>query len=150
MSGYARGGGGGGFCGCSRFDLIGALPGQIKKNLLKNFDFNPDKQLYYQDLRLGIPKRYVDDVSMFEPVVASQLCENFDKLSKEEKNRACFIRGFLFPVFLLNWKKRQNRKTLGTRLVVCIPKGEAAWPSGKGAGLEIQRSRVQVPPRPRL
>ena len=27
---------------------------------------------------------------------------------------------------------------------------EAAWPSDKGAGLEIRRSRVQVPPWPRL
>ena len=27
---------------------------------------------------------------------------------------------------------------------------EAAWPSGKGAGLEFRRSRVQVLPRPRL
>ena len=75
---------------------------------------------------------------MFEPVVASQLCENFDKLSKEEKakakNRACFIRVSPVPC------------SQGFPLLIGSGgKSEKPWEQGtKGVHFPYQPSRFQV------
>lgn len=48
-----------------------------------------DKQIQYQELRVGMAKIYVDDnASPFGPVASIVLPDNFNILSKEEKNKA--------------------------------------------------------------
>ena len=59
---------------------------------------------------MGLEKLYVDNVSTFGPVVASQLPDDLDKCSKEDKakakNRDFFVSvtGLKFPI----WTERQN------------------------------------------
>ena len=54
----------------------------------RSLDFDTDKQIQYQGLRVEMARIYADDVSLFGPVTSIALPDNFDILSKEEKNKA--------------------------------------------------------------
>lgn len=54
----------------------------------RSLDFDADKQIKYQELQVEMAKIYADDnVSLFGPVASIALPDNFDILSKEEKNK---------------------------------------------------------------
>ena len=69
--------------------LIDCLLEYKSKMEYRNLDFDADKQIHYQELRVEMAKIYADDdVSLFGPVASIALPDNFDILSKEEKNKA--------------------------------------------------------------
>ena len=57
--------------------LIDRLLEYKSKMEYRSLDFDADKQIQYQELRVEMGRIYADDVSLF-----------FDILSKEEKNKA--------------------------------------------------------------
>ena len=69
--------------------LINCLLEYKSKMEYRSLDFDPDKQIQYQELRVETAKIYADDnISLFGPVASIALPDNFDILSKEEKNKA--------------------------------------------------------------
>ena len=68
--------------------LIDCLLEYKSKMEYRSLDFDTDKQIQYQELRVEMARIYADDVSLFGPVTSIALPDNFDILSKEEKNKA--------------------------------------------------------------
>lgn len=68
--------------------LINCLLEYKSKMEYRRLDFDTDKQIKYQKLRVEVARIYADDVSRFGPVTSIALPDNFDILSKEEKNKA--------------------------------------------------------------
>ena len=55
----------------------------------RSLDFDADKKIQYQELRVEMAKLYEDDVSLFGPPSPGlPLPENFDRLSEKEKTKA--------------------------------------------------------------
>ena len=68
--------------------LIDRLLEYRSKMEYRSLDFDTDKQIQYQELRVEMAGIYADDVSLFGPVTSIALPDNFDILLKEEKNKA--------------------------------------------------------------
>ena len=69
--------------------LIDCLLEYKSKMEYRSLDFDADKQIQYQELRVEMARIYADDdVPLFGPVTSIALPDNFNILSKEEKNKA--------------------------------------------------------------
>ena len=68
--------------------LIDRLLEYKSKMEYRSLDLDTDKQIQYQELRVEMARIYADDVSLFGPVTSIALPDNFDILSKKEKNKA--------------------------------------------------------------
>ena len=68
--------------------LIDCLLQYKSKMEYRSLDFDADKQIQYQELRVEMAKLYEDDVALFGPVTGIPLPENFDRLNEEEKTKA--------------------------------------------------------------
>ena len=68
--------------------LIDCLLEYKTKMAYRNLDFDADKQIQYQELRVEMAKLHVDSEYMFGPVVAVKLPDDFETRSKEEKAKA--------------------------------------------------------------
>ena len=68
--------------------LINCLLEYKSKMGYRSLDFDADKQIQYQELRVEVARIYADDFSRFGPVTSIALPDNFDILSKKEKNKA--------------------------------------------------------------
>ena len=68
--------------------LIDCLLEYKTKMGYRNLDFDTDKQIQYQELRVEMAKLHVDSEYMFGPVVAVKLPGDFETRLKEEKAKA--------------------------------------------------------------
>ena len=68
--------------------LIDCLLEYKTKMAYRNLDFDADKQIQYQELRVEMAKLHVDSEYMFGPLVAVKLPDDFETRSKEEKAKA--------------------------------------------------------------
>ena len=68
--------------------LIDCLLEYKTKMAYRNLDFDADKQIQYQELRVEMAKLHVDSEYMFGPVVAVKFSDDFETRSKEEKAKA--------------------------------------------------------------
>lgn len=65
--------------------LIDCLLEYKSKMAYRNLDFDADKQIQYQELRVDMAKLHEDDESIFGPVAAFKLPDDFKTRSKEEQ-----------------------------------------------------------------
>ena len=68
--------------------LIDCLLNYKSKMAYRSLDFDADKQIQYQELRVEMAKLHIDEEFMFGPVVASHLPDDYDTLSEEDKAKA--------------------------------------------------------------
>lgn len=134
MPGYARcvdgchGGGGG--CGCWRFDLIGALPGRIKNilkkkttviSILTNNFITKNCDWGYQNVEWMM----LLCLSPWSLHSCTRISTNFQGREGQSEESRLFHPGItsaLFPGFSpFNWEWREKRKALGTRHKGCSP-----------------------------